>query len=548
MSCCPKAPPIQIGSGYPDEPTIGPSAERQPGESEDCFQARAGNVSESGSVGDKTVPVPDKIMQNAIAPTATPTSCSVNLQFKVTGPRVPTTWAFYQQDGTTPASFSGITMSSAGLMSGTFSSADYGKKLTVRVKASDGAGAIDDRTYDFSPALGTTTNSLRLAHPMPGAVLTCRFGPRKPPTTGASSQHGGCDFASRKEGTKVLAAADGVVVLARPGSGYGNYVIVKHINGSGVHLVSTLYAHLSTILVKIGDHVMTGQPVGIEGNTGIGTGKHLHFEVRMPNDVKVDPLPYIDATITVSNSVTPNNEPTGGTTTETAAGTITREDITARSSCPQYGSSYPGSPAPDNSVVPGPQTPAEVLSSSDYFDKAWYFTMLSEVNSLWMTAPDRSPGNIVIDDGLIDTQDHKKRVGFVNHPADPGGATKFGIAQRFNTGKEVTEMKYLDARRIGKAKYWSMSGLNNCASWPGKVAIVIFDCNFALGPGGCGDVIEASGVTPASAATNLNAAIDALTTARIAYYNSRPADKVARFGAGWRARANACSSFAKSLT
>ena len=547
MSCCPKAPPIRVGSGYPDEPTIGPSAQRQLGESEECFQARAGNASETGSVGDKTVPVPDRIVQNAIAPTATPTSCSVNLQFSVTGPRVPTSWAFVQQDGSTPAAFSGITLASTGLMTGTFASADYGRKLTVRVIASDGAGVIDDRTYDFSPALGTATNSLRLKHPLPGSVLTCRFGPRKPPTSGASSNHGGCDFASGRAQTRVLAAADGVVTLARPGTGYGNYVIIRHQNGSGLHLISTLYAHLSTILVAVGENVMAGQAIGIEGNTGVGTGPHLHFEARMPNDVRVDPLPYIDSTVTIAAAVTPENAPTGPTSTETPSGTITHEDIAARSDCPRYGATYPGSPTPDATVGAGPGTPADVLASPEYFDKAWYFTMRAEVSPLWMTTPDRSPGDPVIDEGRIDTPEHKRRVGFVDHPADPGGITKFGVAQRFNSGRSILELGYVDARQIGKAKYWSLGGPTGCAAYPGRVAVVIFDANFALGPGGAADVLCSSGVTPSSAVTNEDAAIDAITTARLAYYAARPADRVAQFGAGWRARTTACATFAKSL-
>jgi murein DD-endopeptidase MepM/ murein hydrolase activator NlpD len=86
----------------------------------------------------------------------------------------------------------------------------------------------------------------------------------------------------------VLAAADGVVVaVAHTWVGYGNYVIVAH--GSGV---LTLYAHLLDIAVTPGAHVTRGQLLGREGSSGYSTGPHLHFEVRVNNQV-TDPLRYL---------------------------------------------------------------------------------------------------------------------------------------------------------------------------------------------------------------------------------------------------------------
>jgi murein DD-endopeptidase MepM/ murein hydrolase activator NlpD len=79
-------------------------------------------------------------------------------------------------------------------------------------------------------------------------------------------------------GAPVFAAADGDVVVARQGGyngGYGNYVVIRHANGT-----QTLYGHLQSITVSAGGHVSQGETIGYLGNTGRSTGPHLHFEVR----------------------------------------------------------------------------------------------------------------------------------------------------------------------------------------------------------------------------------------------------------------------------
>jgi len=89
-------------------------------------------------------------------------------------------------------------------------------------------------------------------------------------------------------GTPVLAAADGIVVaVAHTRIGYGNYVIMAHGGG-----IDTLYAHLLETQVNIGDKVVRGQRIGLEGSTGLSTGPHLHFELRI-NDQVVDPMSYL---------------------------------------------------------------------------------------------------------------------------------------------------------------------------------------------------------------------------------------------------------------
>lgn len=79
-------------------------------------------------------------------------------------------------------------------------------------------------------------------------------------------------------GTPIYAAAGGTVIVARSGSwngGYGNYVVIKHGNGT-----QTLYAHADSLTVSSGEAVSQGDLIGYVGNTGKSTGPHLHFEVR----------------------------------------------------------------------------------------------------------------------------------------------------------------------------------------------------------------------------------------------------------------------------
>ncbi|MCK5059525.1 MAG: M23 family metallopeptidase, partial [Candidatus Pacebacteria bacterium] len=79
-------------------------------------------------------------------------------------------------------------------------------------------------------------------------------------------------------GTPIVAAASGVVIISRAtgwNGGYGGYVVISHNNGT-----QTLYAHMSSDIVSVGDVVQQGQVIGYVGSTGRSTGPHLHIEVR----------------------------------------------------------------------------------------------------------------------------------------------------------------------------------------------------------------------------------------------------------------------------
>jgi murein DD-endopeptidase MepM/ murein hydrolase activator NlpD len=138
---------------------------------------------------------------------------------------------------------------------------------------------------------GRSLAGLTLSWPIAGAQITQPFGPTdfvlEPPLGPYAHFHTGIDL-SAPEGTPVTAAADGVVVAAvQSGVGYGNYVIVAH--GAGL---MTLYGHLLEVDVRTGDRVLRGRAVGLEGSSGLSTGPHLHFELRV-NDQVFDPMIYL---------------------------------------------------------------------------------------------------------------------------------------------------------------------------------------------------------------------------------------------------------------
>jgi murein DD-endopeptidase MepM/ murein hydrolase activator NlpD len=131
----------------------------------------------------------------------------------------------------------------------------------------------------------------RFIWPEPQAQISQPLGPSKfwfEPAYGSYPHfHTGIDLVE-PFGSPVYAADDGVVALVgSSSSGYGNYVVIAHSGG-----LDTLYGHLSASLVKVGDRVTQGQPVGLEGSTGNSTGAHLHFELRI-NQKPVDPKPYL---------------------------------------------------------------------------------------------------------------------------------------------------------------------------------------------------------------------------------------------------------------
>jgi murein DD-endopeptidase MepM/ murein hydrolase activator NlpD len=116
--------------------------------------------------------------------------------------------------------------------------------------------------------------------------ITSSFGERIDPFLGEGAFHAGIDIAV-PAGTPVHVTADGIVIFAGWMNGYGRTVIV-----SDGHGYSTLYAHMSSLAVTVGQHLDRDEVVGYVGVTGWTTGPHLHYEVRI-NHTPVNPYRYL---------------------------------------------------------------------------------------------------------------------------------------------------------------------------------------------------------------------------------------------------------------
>jgi murein DD-endopeptidase MepM/ murein hydrolase activator NlpD len=133
--------------------------------------------------------------------------------------------------------------------------------------------------------LGTQSAPGTLAWPVSGTI-TSPFGYRQNPFGGGMEFHQGLDIAAPM-GTTVQAASGGTVISAGWYGGYGNYILIDHGGG-----MATGYGHLSQIFVSAGQQVQKGQAIGAVGSTGMSTGPHLHFEVRIAGK-PTDPAAYL---------------------------------------------------------------------------------------------------------------------------------------------------------------------------------------------------------------------------------------------------------------
>ena len=176
---------------------------------------------------------------------------------------------------------------------------NYAKNWYDQVAKKEGSGDLppgitDDDLEVASFSLARTTPTPRTGEifgwPLPGiSKVSSKFGPRTPPCPGASSYHGGIDVGAAS-GTPIMSYAAGTVVQnVAWNKSAGNYIKIDHGNG-----VCSRYLHMvQPSPLAVGTQVAAGQEVGKVGNTGVGTGAHLHFEIHI-NGEKVDPLLYVN--------------------------------------------------------------------------------------------------------------------------------------------------------------------------------------------------------------------------------------------------------------
>jgi len=143
----------------------------------------------------------------------------------------------------------------------------------------------DDGIVDYYDESGKSAKKFLVRKPVAEGIMRSPFGIRRHPILGYTKMHTGVDWAA-PSGTPIYAAGNGVVEKAGWESGYGKFVLIRHNNG-----YETAYGHMSAYArgVEEGKRVRQGQVIGFVGSTGLSTGSHVHYEIRV-NGRFVDPM------------------------------------------------------------------------------------------------------------------------------------------------------------------------------------------------------------------------------------------------------------------
>lgn len=143
----------------------------------------------------------------------------------------------------------------------------------------------DDGLVDYYDETGKSAKKFLVRKPLVAGIMRSGFGIRRHPILGYTKMHTGVDW-SAPTGTPIYAAGNGVVEREGWESGYGKFILVKHNNG-----YETAYGHMSAFArgMEVGKRVRQGQVIGFVGSTGLSTGAHVHYEIRV-NGRFVDPM------------------------------------------------------------------------------------------------------------------------------------------------------------------------------------------------------------------------------------------------------------------
>jgi murein DD-endopeptidase MepM/ murein hydrolase activator NlpD len=143
----------------------------------------------------------------------------------------------------------------------------------------------DDGLVDYYDEAGKSAKKFLVRKPVAEGIMRSSFGIRRHPILGYTKMHTGVDWAA-PTGTPIYAAGNGTIEKAGWESGYGKFVLIRHNNG-----YETAYGHMSAFARGIdeGTRVRQGQVIGFVGSTGLSTGSHVHYEIRV-NGRFVDPM------------------------------------------------------------------------------------------------------------------------------------------------------------------------------------------------------------------------------------------------------------------
>ena len=155
--------------------------------------------------------------------------------------------------------------------------------VTWPVESSDEVSDSRSQLCSFASFAGYLNELSLKAYSLPtSGIFTSGFGPRW------SRHHSGIDIANHL-GTAIQASRRGEVVFADYLGAYGLMIEIQHPDG-----YKTRYAHCNEILVQVGENVSRGDLIARMGNTGRSTGSHLHFEIRSPDNIALDPAPFLN--------------------------------------------------------------------------------------------------------------------------------------------------------------------------------------------------------------------------------------------------------------
>ncbi|MHA2789976.1 M23 family metallopeptidase [Corynebacterium sp. S7] len=146
--------------------------------------------------------------------------------------------------------------------------------------AAEAAAATSQGNFEAAAANSSDISGAAVVKPAQG-TFTSGFGPRW------GTMHNGIDIAN-SIGTPILAAMSGTVIDSGPASGYGQWIRIQHDDGS-----MTVYGHMSTLAVSVGERVQAGQQIAGMGSEGQSTGSHLHFEIHPAGSGPVDPQAWL---------------------------------------------------------------------------------------------------------------------------------------------------------------------------------------------------------------------------------------------------------------
>jgi murein DD-endopeptidase MepM/ murein hydrolase activator NlpD len=185
----------------------------------------------------------------------------------------------------TPKTEAVLTANASSLVGGSGSNTPRGVQVVAAQPVANVTSHNEELAKGMAFAQERAQREARLQQPlyvMPTkGIFTSNFGYRW------GVLHAGIDLAN-SIGTPIYAVSDGVVIDAGPTAGYGMWVKLRHADGT-----VTLYGHVNTTLVSVGERVMAGDQIATIGNRGFSTGPHLHFEVLLGGTERVDPVPWL---------------------------------------------------------------------------------------------------------------------------------------------------------------------------------------------------------------------------------------------------------------